>query len=573
MKLTAEGIKQLVFNKKALAVVLVVALGGGYVAYRNSQKTPVAGAQTTAQARVTKGDIEVTVTGTGTITPVGSEEINPGVAGTIEKIHVQEGDRVKKGDLLLELSSSDLELQISKANLDLEKARLSLSSSASEPVADTIVAPIAGRIVDMNSKTGDTVSPNGALATIQDQSQLVFDMLVDSATASKAAINQKVQVFLPDRGETVQGQIISKGDQALAGRSYLKVAVPTTGDLSTGMKAFGTIVINDQAIDALSVGTLEWKAERQVKATLSGKLSGVYVQDGQVVQKGQKLFSLSSSDNLNQQKSQQLSYQQAQLTLADLEQQKADLLVRAPIDGVVSGLDAQVGDEVAAGGSVKSSSSANSSSTSASSTTSNTNSTATLGKIINNGQMEVSFPVDEVEIAKVKVGQRAKVTVDALPEEKLEGTVIEIAEEGTVTNNVSSFDVTILLDNSQKMLKSGMTANVTVQVAKKENVLLIPVEALQERGESKGVFVAGTNESEPQRMVEISVGLTNETYAEVTKGVQEGDVLIMPGVTNSNNRVGGFPGMGGGMGGPGGPGGNRSSSGGGNGAMRGTNNR
>lgn len=566
MKLTTGRIKEFVLNKKTLAGLLVVVLVGGYFVYRSSQNTPTSGTQTTAQAKVTRGNIEVTVTGTGTITPVGSEDINPGVSGTVEKVHVREGDHVKKGDLLMELSSDDLELQIQKAKLDLEKAQVSLSSSASEPVADTIVAPIAGRIVDMDIKIGTNVSPNGALATIQDDSQLAFDMLVDSTTASKAVVNQKVQVFMPDRGETVEGQVVSKGNQALEGRSYLKIAVPTSGDLSTGMKAFGTITINGQADDALSVGTLEWKDESQVKATLSGKVNGVYVQDGQVVKKGQKLFSLSSSDNLNQQKSQQLSYQQSQLTLADLEGQKADLLVRASIDGVVSGFDVQVGDEVSSGGSVKS----NSSSTDSSSGSTNTSATSTLGKIINSGQMEVAFPVDEVDIAKVKVGQSTKVTVDALPEGKYEGKVVKIAEEGTVTNNVSSFDVTILLDNSQKVLKSGMTANVTIQVANKENVLLIPIEALQERGESKGVLVAGNSAAQPQQMVEISVGLTNETFAEVTKGVQEGQTLLLPGVTSKTNG-GGFPGMGGGMGGPGGN--RRTSSGGGSAVIRGSGNK
>lgn len=377
------------------------------------------------------------------------------------------------------------------------------------------------------------------MATIQDDSQLIFNMPVDSNTAAKAKINQKVQVFLPDQGLTVSGKVLSKNKQLVSGyngqgRAYLKVAVPTTGNLSSGTKAFGTITIGGKSVNALSVAELEWINETQIKATLSGKITSLYLQEGQVIKKGQKIAGLSSVSNSNQLKSQQLSYDQSLLTVKDLQKQMADLTVKAPYDGVISGMDINVGDEVG-----KNNSNSNSSSSTSSSE-------KTLGNIFSTDQMQVSFPVDEVDIEKVKVGQKADVAVDALPNEKYTGTVTEIAEEGTVTNNVASFNVTIVLDNKKGELKSGMTGNITIVSAKKKNVLLIPIEALQERGNSKFVFISsGDSSTQGRQRQPIKVGLTNDTYAEVTEGLKEGQKLIIPEQeTSTNNRQGGM------MGGP-----------------------
>ncbi len=548
-------------SKKAVVISVLVLLIAIYGGYKFTQKDDPSAGQSTAEAVATKGSIEVTVTGTGTILPVASEEIGKNVSGTVNKIHVKNGDKVKKGDLLMEVTNDTLKLQLANARLDLEKAAIDRSDSADQLAYDTITAPFSGRIVSLDIKKGEDVSKNAVLATLQDDSQLIFDMPVDSLTAQKVTVNQKVEVFRPDQGDTVDGRVLAKNGQAVAGyngenRVYLKVAVAAIGNLSSGQKAFGTLTIDGKKVDALSVSTLEWIDQTQMKATLAGSVSEVYVQEGQAVKKGEKLFSLSSDSAQNQQKTQQLAYEQAQLNVTDLKNQINDLTVRAPIDGTVSGMDIKEGDEI---GDSKSSSSSNTAAASS----------GTLGKIINTDQMEVSFSVDEVEIAKVKVGQPANITVDALPDQNFNGKVMEIAEEGVVTNNVGSFEVTILIDNPKKLLKSGMTANVTIVTAQKDDVVLIPIEALQEMGQRKFVLTpvpegasvpassgrtqgsagaagaAGSGQRQGRKQV--SVGLTNESYAEITEGLQEGDKILLPGVQANSARPNGMmPGFGGG---------------------------
>lgn len=548
-------------HKKLTLLIAVLLVAAVYGVYRSTQQAGTSGVLNTAQAEAARGSIEVTVTGTGTILPVGSEIIGKNVSGTVKKIYVKNGDRVKKGDLLAELVNDSLSLQTANARLNLEKARLNLNDSSTQLAYDTITAPFSGRIVGLETKAGDEVSKGAGLATLQDDSQLVFDMPVDSATAKKVSLNQKVEVFFPDRGDTVEGRVIVKNSQPVAGyngqaRVYLKIAVAATGNLSSGTKAFGILTIDGKQVEALSVSTMEWKDETQLKATLTGKVTGLYVQEGQTVRKGQKLFALSSDTAQSAQKTQQLAYNQAQLELTDLESQLNDLTVKAPIDGIVSGMDVAEGDEIKSSG-------ANSNTSSKETTTAD--SAGSLGKVIDTGQMEVSFPVDEVDIAKVKVGQAANITVDALPDQTFRGRVTDIAEEGEVTNNVSSFEVTILIDNPKSLLKSGMTANVTIVVARKDNVVLIPIEALQQRDARKFVLIPPTEGAEQGRnMKPVTVGLTNESYVEIIEGLQEGDKVLLPGQQANTARPNSmFPGFGGGNR----PGGNttRSSGGGGSG--------
>lgn len=601
MKFSVKGAKNFILGHKKISIAVVIGIAAvtyGVIAFGGNSETP---AMAAAQARVTKGNIEVTVSGTGTIMPIAYEALGSNVSGTVKKLYVKNGDRVKEGEVLAELQNDDLAMQLEKARLDLDKAKVNLADSADNLTADTITAPFAGRITEMELKKGDDVSNNSVLATLQDDSQLIFNMPVDASTASKAVINQKVQVFLPDKGETVEGKVLSKNTQPVSGyngesRAYLKVTIPAKGNLNTGDKAFGTITVGGKAVDALSVADLEWINETQIKATLAGKVTGLYIQEGQVVKKGQKLFSLNSTTNANQQKSQSISYQQSQLTVQDLEKQYTDLTVKAPLDGIISGLDIKVGEEVNSGSNSNQSSS----------------SEKTLGSIFRTDQMSVSFPVDEVDIAKVKVGQKADVEVDALPEHKFTGEVTEIAEEGTVTNNVASFNVTIVLDNKEGLLKSGMTGNITIITAQKDNVLLIPIEAVQERNGEKFVYVpastdksgsssgentrgnfrnntgsgsangsqdnegggnnsgnTGGNSGENARsngagstanggqsmrnIKPVKVGLTNDTYAEITEGLQEGDIILsttQSSTEQSTMRAGGMF-----MGGP--SGGNR----------------
>lgn len=112
-------------------------------------------------------------------------------------------------------------------------------------------------------------------------------------------------------------------------------------------------------------------------------------------------------------------------------------------------------------------------------------------------KLSVVVQVDELDIPTVEMGMPATITLDALPNKEFKGTVTKIAKEDTASNGVSLFDVTVGLTTSEGVL-AGMSAEVSVTTAEKKDVLIVPIEAVQERNGKYTVAVhltAGSAES------------------------------------------------------------------------------
>ncbi|MGD0274986.1 MAG: efflux RND transporter periplasmic adaptor subunit [Syntrophales bacterium] len=151
-------------------------------------------------------------------------------------------------------------------------------------------------------------------------------------------------------------------------------------------------------------------------------------------------------------------------------------------------------------------------------------------------KMQIDTNVDEADIGKVKVGQPVEFTVDAYPDIIFNGKVSQVRNAPITVQNVVTYDVVILVDNSDFKLKPGMTANVSVITSIKKGVLRILNAALRfkpadlqtkapsEKGSS--VWVPGTN-MEPRR-VKIVTGISDGNYTEIVSGnLREGSEVII----------------------------------------------
>ena len=108
--------------------------------------------------------------------------------------------------------------------------------------------------------------------------------------------------------------------------------------------------------------------------------------------------------------------------------------------------------------------------------------------------MQIEVSVDEADISRIKIGQQATFSVDAYPEQKFGGKVVQIRSAPIVTQNVVTYVVVVNVDNSEMKLKPGMTANVSIVVAKKDDVVKIPPAALRFKpkgGEEKPAAAKG----------------------------------------------------------------------------------
>ncbi|MED3563841.1 efflux RND transporter periplasmic adaptor subunit [Bacillus xiapuensis] len=178
-----------------------------------------------------------------------------------------------------------------------------------------------------------------------------------------------------------------------------------------------------------------------------------------------------------------------------------------------------------------------------------------VAHLTNYKNLQTVVQIDELDIPKVKKDQAVSIKVNAYPDQTYTGKVSAIADEGTSTNGVSTFDVTIHITKPTN-LKVGMSTEASILTASKENAIYVPIDAVHSMNNQKFVIVQNGNSgtaSSQQKLVK--TGLANEDYVEITQGLTAGEIVKLPqlaqntsSTTGMNRRMmqGGF---GGGMGG------------------------
>ncbi|MFZ3171098.1 MAG: HlyD family efflux transporter periplasmic adaptor subunit [Carboxydocellales bacterium] len=563
--------------------IAILGLGGWY--FLGNKTTPTV---ETATVTVAKGDIKVTVSANGTVEPMSSRELTANSGGTITKINFRNGQQIQKGDLLFTLDEGSVLAEIAVAQLDIQQAQLQLNTIIYQRKQLQVNAPINGRITSLPVSVGQDVAKNLVLMTVQDTGKLTYKVSFNGAQVGKIFVGQKVDVVISSMFSVLPGKVksvdrlgVGNNDGSIIYKATVELANP--GSLSPGIEAQADIHTAQGIEQSLDTGGLEPSETISIRSGVTGTIRQLPVTENSHVQMGQKVALLSNDSLDTEIKSQEIKLKQLRLKLAALQTKLTDYRITAPFSGVVNLAQIQI-----------QSSSSTSVNSSGSATDSGGQNYWQVGDEAKNGQalasivgssgMLITVPVDEVDIAKVKGGQKANITVDAFPGESFKGTVSEVAGQGTVKNNVANFDVTLTIDEVRQ-LKSGMTAYVEILIDRKDGVLVLPIEAVQERqgkkfvemagvaadnskqvsrrpagGDSNGrnqagMGAAGTNSNQAAGRAQmdnrrrVETGLYNERVIEITSGLAEGDKVVIPAVTRStsgnNNRPQGPAGMGG----------------------------
>jgi len=236
---------------------------------------------------------------------------------------------------------------------------------------------------------------------------------------------------------------------------------------------------------------------------------------------------------------------QAEVALEYAKERLSDTVIKSPIDGIVLIKYVEKGQIIASG-------------------ISNVSGGTTIAAIADMSKVYVRTSVDEVDIGQIAPAQKATVNAESYPDREFYGEVLRIHPQAKVEQNVTTFDVTIEVDNSEGLLMSGMNASVEIIAGYKENVLLIPREALTDiktiariagvnPGNAEGphkskkpertALQPGFHKKQPQkksnptRMVivvvngqqeprQIEIGMSNFEQAEVLSGLVEGDTVL-----------------------------------------------
>jgi multidrug efflux pump subunit AcrA (membrane-fusion protein) len=235
----------------------------------------------------------------------------------------------------------------------------------------------------------------------------------------------------------------------------------------------------------------------------------------------------------------------------DAREAEDDLAVASPCSGVVYALNIEAGDSVSTAGGAAQSSSASTGMTQTSTTSSSSSGAPVI--IAPEQPLAVHLTVNEVDLPSLKTGQRAEITFDAYPDLTATGKVYEIADEGSNSSGVVTFDVWVSLDVADPGLRSGMSAAATIVTDVAKDTLLVSNAAVKSDGEG-GYYVRVLDEgSETPRQIVVETGLASATQTQILAGISAGDTVVTQTVDDSasdtQTQPGGgmmVPGMGGG---------------------------
>lgn len=314
-------------------------------------------------------------------------------------------------------------------------------------------------------------------------------------------------------------------------------------------------------IGVTATGTIEPVTSVTVGTQVSGIVSRIYVDYNSVVKKGQVIAELdktnltselntakanlaSAQSSLNYEtdnykryktlyskglvsadeyESAKLSYDKALQTVVSQKEQltKAQTnlgyaTITSPIDGVVLSKAVEEGQTVAA--------------------SFNTPELFSIAKDLKD--MRVIADIDEADIGEVKEGENVKFTVDAFPNDTFEGVVTQVRQEATTTNNVVTYEVVISAPNADLKLKPGLTANVTIFTAEKNNVLSVPSKALRytptvetigkkyKIQDCNGKNKVWTLEGNVLKAHAVKIGISDGSHTEIISGISNGVQVI-----------------------------------------------
>jgi len=270
----------------------------------------------------------------------------------------------------------------------------------------------------------------------------------------------------------------------------LKQRQPSAAEIRLISPVYGTI---QTAITTTATVTPENRLA--IKPPVNGRVDKILVKEGDYVKVGQTLALMSSTeratvlDAARAQNKEQLAY---------WEQVYKPTPLLAPINGQVIVQTVQPGQTV----------------------------TTSDAVTVLSDRLIVQAQVDETDIGKILVGQKAVISLDAYPDTKVQGTVDHIYYESTIINNVTIYEVNILPKKVPVIFRSGMSANIDIIEQSKENILMIPLEAVKQDAEGSFVLISQGNGEKPVKR-RVQLGIADDKNVEVVSGLETQDKVVI----------------------------------------------
>lgn len=495
--------KQFFKKKWVKRTLFLVIVAGILVGVLHSLQAPVSYRTT----RVERGDVAVTVSGTGTIAAVEARKEISKVAARVEAIYFQEGDTVQKGDVIAKLDSSDFEMTVKTQQNSVQQAQLSKQNADRQVNKLKILATSDGFVSHLNIAEGSYVVTNTKVCDITVPSKYEITLQFLSSETNRITVGSPASIFLTESYSYIDGVVTYVGSEKQvlkSGSTVIDVIITVENPnyVLGGLKANASVVSSSGAtMTSLNDSTFSSATSAQILSGSTGTVVNLLVKEGSEVKYGDVIAELENADLAANAQSSALSLQNMYQQLEYSQDQLEDYAISASMDGTITAQSIKVGDWVSTG--------------------------SLISTISNMGTFEFLIPVDELDISKLTLENPVWVTIDALSDtidHPIEGKITKLPLEGVAVGGVTDYYVTIHIPYIEG-LRIAMNASADITVQESLDTLRVPVECVSKEA---GKYYVEVVQGETVEKKEVTVGIQNSSYYEILEGLEEDEEIILP---------------------------------------------
>ena len=500
-------------HKISAFIIIIILCGLGYYAYRFFSTSEI-GARYIVIS-VQKGALSTSVLGSGQISTFDQIDIKPKVSQNINAILTRESGFVEGDAPLFTLDARDAEKAVRDAKVGVESAILQLESLQQSTANDAKLVSdgfneIAETFLDLPA------AMTGLKDALFDSTISSYENLIDANDRSvitpfiQAAENSYARARTFYDAAFAHYHTISRYDSTSSIIMFIDETANTATAVADGVKNMINVIdfVNDY-------NTVRDRKVYSVYSALLVKYKNAMAEYTAKI--NPHITKLSNIQTSLQNaplaiRTQMLVIQQRKNALADTEENLAYYTVRALFSGTIAKINVKVGDFVSAN--------------------------TSLETLVTNKKI-AEIDLNEVDIAKVKVGQKVTLTFDAISDFTMTGTVTHIDTVGTANQGVVTYGVRVVLDKQDNRIKPGMSVSATIITETVSDVFAIPSGAIKSQGRERYVEVLegviGSSESMNRSISSenmpvrqhVTTGISNDTMTVITEGLNEGDIVVV----------------------------------------------
>ena len=505
--------KKLLRKRVLLPAAACVLVGAFALRLAGGSQPASAVGLTYTTAPVERRDITAQITGSGVLEAANSYSVTSLAEGNILTADFEEGDQVEEGTVLYTIDTSDLSGSLEQARISLEQAQRSYNSRVKDLEKLSVTAPKTGRVLSLEVEEGDDVSAGQTVATLRNSDVMTLTVPFLADEAAGFSVGQRAAVTLESTFETLEGTVskVDRADTVLEGNRivrYVTVEVANPGALSVSQTGSATI---DGCASAGSAA-FAYAAEQAITAEVSGQVAAIRAREGDRVDRGDVLLTLTSDSLDDSLQSAADSLRNAELSLESRQDQLNNYTITSPIRGTVIDKNYKAGETSEAG--------------------------KVLCSIYDLSYLTMTLSVDELDISDIAVGQRVEITADAVEGKTYTGVVTKVSVAGTSSGGTTTYPVTVRIDETEGLLP-GMNVDAAITLQSASGVLAIPSGALN-RGNTVLVTADSPSAANGTAIeggdycsVPVEIGASDSSYIEIISGLQEGDTVAYIPTTSS----------------------------------------